>query len=206
MAIIDKDIYKALTEVRPLPITYSVDDLDFMPEDTNRYELIGGELFVSCAPPHLDHQLLIGNLMFQFGLYLREHPVGIMVTTPGIIFDDKNAVIPDLVFATHETVAKNVAGKDEKFDGKFIAAPELIIEIVSMGKKDIERDRVHKRKLYGDFGVKEYWVVEGFFNTIEVYRSEKNEQQLVKRFELHESIETPLLTGLSLKLADIFRS
>jgi Uma2 family endonuclease len=205
MAAIDKDIYRALTEVRPLPIKYTVDDLDFMPEDDNRYELIGGELFVSRAP-HLDHQKLASNLNIEFGIYLKKHPIGIIVTTPGIIFDDKNAVIPDLVFATHETVAKNVAGKDEKFDGKFVAAPELIIEIVSMGKKDIERDRVHKRKPYGDFGVKEYWVVEGFFNTIEVYRLEKTEQQLVKRFELHESIETPLLADFSLKLSDIFRS
>jgi Uma2 family endonuclease len=205
MATIDKDIYRALTEVRPLPITYTVDDLDFMPEDDNRYELIGGELFVSRAP-HLDHQRLITNLFAVFIPYLKENPVGELFTTPGVIFDDKNAVIPDLVFATHETIAKNVAGRDEKFDGKFIAAPELIIEIVSMGKKDIERDRVHKRKLYGDFGVREYWVVEGFFNTIEVYRLEVNEQKLVKRFELHESIETPLLTDFSLKLADIFRS
>jgi Uma2 family endonuclease len=205
MATIDKDIYRALTEVRPLPITYTVDDLEFMPEDTNRYELIGGELFVSRAP-HLDHQLLATNLIGVFVKYLETRPVGIIVTTPGIIFDDKNAVIPDLVFATNETVAKNVAGKDEKFDGKFVAAPELIIEIVSMGKKDIERDRIHKRKLYGDFGVKEYWVVEGFFNTIEVYRLKENEQQLIKRFELHESIETPLLADFSLKLSDIFRS
>ncbi len=205
MAVIDKEIYRALTEVRPLPIRYTVDDLDFMPEDDNRYELIEGDLFVSRAP-HLDHQLLITHLMLELGLYLREHPIGVIVTTPGIIFDDKNAVIPDLVFATHETIAKNVAGKDEKFDGKFIAAPELVIEIISMGKRDIERDRVHKRKLYGDFGVKEYWVVEGFFNTIEVYRLEGAEQQLIKRFDLHESIETPLLSDFSLKLADIFRS
>jgi Uma2 family endonuclease len=205
MATIDKDTYRALTEVRPLPLTYTVDDLDFMPEDTNRYELIGGELHVSRAP-HLDHQRLTRNLMFQFQLYLVEHSVGEIFTTPGIIFDPQNAVIPDLVFATHETIAKNVAGKDEKFDGKFIAAPELVIEIISMGKKDIERDRVYKRKLYGNFQVKEYWVVEGIFNTIEVYRLEENEQKLVKRFDLHESIETPLLANFSLKLSEIFRS
>src|ERR1044072_161766 len=181
MAIIDKDTYRALTEVRPLPLTYTVDDLEFMPEDTNRYELIGGELFVSRAP-HLDHQRLVSHLFAAFIRYLDKNPIGEIFTTPGIIFDDENAVIPDLVFATHETVAKNVAGRDEKFDGKFIAAPELVIEIVSMGKKDIERDRVYKRKLYGNFQVKEYWVVEGIFNTVEVHRLEDNEQKLVKRF------------------------
>ena len=203
--MITEALQNALTEVRPLPIRYTVDDLEFMPEDTNRYELIGGKLFVSRAP-HLDHQLLIGNLIFQFGLYLRENPIGIIVTTPGVIFSPKDAVIPDLVFATHETVKKNVAGEDEKFDGKFIAAPELMIEILSYGKQDVKRDRVFKRQLYGDYGVKEYWVVDGLFNTIEVYRLEDGGQQLVKRFENYENIETPLLPDFSLKLSDIFRN
>jgi len=80
-----------------------------------------------------------------------------------------------------------------------------MIEILSYGKQDIKRDRVYKRELYGNYGVQEYWVVDGLFNTIEVYRLEENGQNLIKRFEVHESIETPLLPDFSLKLADIFK-
>ncbi len=156
--------------------------------------------------PHLDHQRTVTNFIIAFGDYLKKNPIGEIFTTPGVIFSPKDAVIPDLVFATHETVKKNVAGEDEKFDGKFIAAPELMIEILSYGKQDVKRDRVFKRQLYGDYGVKEYWVVDGLFNTIEVYRLEDGGQQLVKRFEIYETIETPLLPGFSLKLSDIFRS
>ncbi len=203
--MISETLQNALTEVRPLPIRYTVDDLDFMPEDTNRYELIGGKLFVSRAP-HLDHQRTVTNFIIAFGDYLKKNPIGEIFTTPGVIFSPKDAVIPDLVFATHETVKKNVAGEDEKFDGKFIAAPELMIEILSYGKQDVKRDRVFKRQLYGDYGVKEYWVVDGLFNTIEVYRLEEGGQQLVKRFEIYETIETPLLPDFSLKLSDIFRN
>lgn len=202
--MINEQIRRALNEVRPLPIRYTADDLEFMPEDDNRYELIGGKLFVSRAP-HLDHQLLVSNLLFQFGFYLKKNPIGIVVTTPGVIFSKEDAVIPDLVFATNETVKKSVAGADEKFEGKFIAAPEFLIEILSYGKKDIEHDRVHKRELYGKFGVKEYWVVDGLFNTIEVYRLTEQGLDRIKRFEIHETIETPLLPDFSLKLTDIFR-
>ena len=159
--MIAENIQKALNEVRPLPIRYTVEDLDFMPEDTNRYELIKGELLVSHAP-HLDHQKLASNLNIELGIYLRKNPIGIVIQTPGIIFSQDDAVIPDLVFAAHETVEKAVIQAGEKFEGKFNAAPELIIEILSYGKKDIERDRVHKRELYGKYGVKEYWVVDGF--------------------------------------------
>jgi len=203
--MITETLQDALTEVRPLPIRYTVDDLEFMPEDTNRYELIGGKLFVSRAP-HLDHQLLITNFIFVFGQYLRKHPIGIIVTTPGVIFSPNDAVIPDLVFATHETVKKNVAGEDKKFDGKFLAAPELMIEILSYGKQDVKRDRIYKRTLYGEYSVKEYWVVDGLFNAIEVYRLEEDGLTLFKRFEIYEMIETPLLPDFSLKLSDIFRN
>jgi len=203
--MISETLQNALTEVRPLPIRYTVDDLEFMPEDTNRYELIGGKLFVSRAP-HLDHQRIVTNFIIAFGDYLKKNSIGEIFTTPGVIFSQKDAVIPDLVFATHETVKKNVAGEEEKFEGKFIASPELMIEILSYGKQDVKRDRVFKRQLYGDYSVKEYWVVDGLFNTIEVYRLEDGGQQLVKRFEIYETIETPLLPSFSLKLSDIFRS
>ncbi len=203
--MIAENLREILNEVRPLPIHYTVDDLDFMPEDTNRYELIEGEIFVSHAP-HLDHQKLASNLHIELGIYLRKNPIGIIVETPGVIFSKEDAVIPDLVFATHETLEKTVIKSGEKFEGKFNAAPELLIEILSYGKKDIERDRVHKRELYGRYGVREYWVVDGFFNTIEVYRLEEKGLERVNRFEIYESIESPILPDFELKLADIFRN
>jgi Uma2 family endonuclease len=203
--MIPETLQHLMTNVRPLPITYTVDDLDFMPEDDNRYELIGGKLHVSRAA-HLDHQILIGHIMFEFQLYLRKNPIGIIATTPGVIFTKKDAVIPDLVFATHETVARNVAGEDEDFDGKFIAAPDLVIEILSFGKKDIERDRVFKRELYGKYKVKEYWVVNGILNSIEVYRLEQDGLNLHKQFYSEEVIETPILPDFEIKLSSIFRS
>lgn len=202
--MINENLRQILNEVRPLPIRYTVDELEFMPEDTNRYELIKGELFVSRAP-HLDHQRTITNFMRVFLPYLEKNPIGEIVTTPGVIFSEKDAVIPDLVFAAHETIEKSVIGEGEQFEGKFNAAPELIIEILSYGKKDIERDRVVKRELYGKYKVKEYWVVDGLFNRTEVYRFADGGMQLIKQFEIHESIETQILPDFELKLTDIFR-
>lgn len=202
--MINESLRQILNEVRPLPIRYTVDELEFMPEDTNRYELIEGELFVSRAP-HLDHQRTVTNFIIAFGEYLKKNPVGEIFTTPGVIFSPKDAVIPDLVFATHDTIEKGVIGEGEQFEGKFKTAPELIIEILSYGKKDIERDRLVKRELYGRYAVKEYWVVDGLFNRIEVYRFADGGMQLIKQFEIYESIETPLLPDFELKLTDIFR-
>src|SRR5215204_3851149 len=105
--MINEQLRQGLNEVRPLPIRYTVDDLELMPEDTNRYELIGGKIFVSRAP-HLDHQRTVTNFMRVFLLYLDKNPIGEIFTTPGVIFSEKDAVIPDLVFATTETIDKSV--------------------------------------------------------------------------------------------------
>ena len=43
-------------------------------------------------------------------------------------------------------------------------------------------------------------------NQIEVYRLDGENEELVKRFEIGESIETPLLPGFTLKLTDIFKN
>src|SRR5215213_6871119 len=195
--MINEQLRQALNEVRPLPIRYTVDDLELMPEDTNRYELIGGEILVSRAP-HLDHQRTVTNFIIVFSDYLKKNPIGEIFSTPGVIFNEEDAVIPDLVFAMNETITRLVPKTGEKFDGKFIGAPELLIEILSYGKQDVERDRVIKRKLYGKYGVQEYWVVDGMFKTIEVYRLTEQGLDRIKRFEVHEIIETPLLPDFAL--------
>ena len=147
---------KIFTEVRPLPIRFTVDDLDCMPDvELKKYEIIGEKLFTGSRAAHLNHQLLASRLLIEFGIYLENNPIGEIVTEPGIIFTKEDAVIPDLVFATHETLKQNVSIKG-KFEGKFNAAPDLIIEILSSSKKDIERDRVYKRSLYSEQKVKEY--------------------------------------------------
>ncbi|HEY0726971.1 MAG TPA: hypothetical protein VGD38_02805, partial [Pyrinomonadaceae bacterium] len=52
----------------------TVADLDAFPDDDGkRYELIEGELFVSCAPG-LPHQLVLHNLQLELGIYLRQNP------------------------------------------------------------------------------------------------------------------------------------
>src|SRR6185436_17733396 len=92
----------------------TIEDLDACPDDNNRYELIGGELFVSRAPG-IPHQRVIQNLQWAFGRYLDEHSIGILVPGAGAIFSDYDAVIPDLVFVRNERWLQVVTG--EKFTG-----------------------------------------------------------------------------------------
>jgi hypothetical protein len=85
------------------PLTIA--DLEATPDDGKRYELIEGELYISdCA--YYTHQTVLVNLMFAACQYLRNHPIGEIVPGTGVILDDFNSVIPDLLFfTTNEKVA-----------------------------------------------------------------------------------------------------
>jgi len=169
-------------------------DVETMPDDGNRYELIDGELYVSSAPSFI-HQTILLNIGAAFLDYLREHPIGRVAPGVGVIFDDYNGVIPDLVFATHERMKKALVG------GRFHGAPEIVIEILSPGASNERRDRHVKRSLYAARGIDEYWIVDPENRSVEVHR--RNEAgDLVFETSLRQSDEltSSFLPGFSVRV------
>jgi Uma2 family endonuclease len=138
------------SKIEPL---LTVADLEACPDDSNRYELIGGELFVSRAPG-IPHQRVVLNLEISLSANLSDNPIGILVPGAGAIFSDYDAVIPDLVFVRSERWNEIVV------NDKFAGAPDLVIEVLSPGKENRERDLLVKRQLYAKYGVEEYWIVD----------------------------------------------
>jgi Uma2 family endonuclease len=53
-------------------------------------------------------------------------------------------------------------------DGKLYAAPDLVVEVLSPGRENEERDRETKLTLYSRRGVLEYWIVDRFTRRVEV--------------------------------------
>jgi Uma2 family endonuclease len=185
-----------LPKIEPL---MTVADLDILPEDNNRYELIGGYLLVSRAAS-VPHQKVIYNIVLPIGNYLAANPVGEIIITPGVIFSDYDAVIPDLVFITTERIPEVIPGGN-KIEG----APDLAIEVVSPGKENSERDRLWKRQLYAQYGVGEYWVIDAWQRTIEVYRLRNNSLEMLEKLRYNDTLSSPLLPDLLLPVADVFR-
>ena len=83
----------------------TIADLDAIPEDGNRYELIEGELFVSRAPS-LKHQGIVSNIDYAFRKYLDQYPIGKIWPGPGVIFSNISGVISDLVYLSNESRAQ----------------------------------------------------------------------------------------------------
>ena len=184
-----------VTKIEPL---MTITDLEAMPEDGNRYEVIEGELFVSCAPG-LTHQQISGNIHYLIRSYLEENAIGSVVATPGLILTELSGVIPDIVFFRPERSQDIISGE------RLTAAPDLVVEIFSPGAENTRRDRVAKRQLYAHHGVAEYWMVEPAKRTVEVYRLQSGSLELVATLTDEDELNTPFLLGFSCATAAIFR-
>jgi Uma2 family endonuclease len=184
------------TQIEPL---LTIDDVDAMPEDGNRYEVIEGELFVSRAPG-LTHQDVSLNLAVYIRSYLSQNPIGKVWTAPGVIFSELSGVIPDLVFVRTER-RKEIASGD-----RITGAPDLVIEIVSPGAENARRDRVAKRQLYGKYGVKEYWLVDPYKRTVEVFVLQGRTLKVQAVYAEGDALISPVLPGFTCNVGSIFQA
>jgi len=170
----------------------TVADLDAFPEDDGkRYELIEGALFVS-RPPGIPHQRVLHNLQFEFELYLKANPIGILVPGAGAIFSNYDAVIPDLVFVRNERWDEVVTGE------KFTGALDLIVEILSPGSQNRQRDLSAKRKLYGKYGVHPE------IREVLVMRRHDDSFHDISLLKDDDELSSPLLPSLALKISTVF--
>ena len=177
---------------------WTVADLEDLPDDGNRYEIIDGALHVTSAP-HTWHQIIVHNLDLVLGVWNLQTGVGLTIPGPGVIFSPSDAVIPDLVWVRRDRFA-DLLGED----GKLHAAPDLAVEVLSEGKTNEERDRTIKRRQYGDWGVREYWIVDRFARTVEVYRLAEGTLQLAVTLGENDELTSPLLPGFVCPVAALF--
>ncbi|NJK61972.1 MAG: Uma2 family endonuclease [Synechococcaceae cyanobacterium SM2_3_1] len=99
-------------------VRWTVADLDLLPENSNRYEIIAGELLVTRAP-HWGHQNASGNTHAELRNWSISSGLGKAVQAPGVIFSNVDNVIPDVVWISNERLAN---GLDEA--GHLTLAPE----------------------------------------------------------------------------------
>jgi len=188
-------------------IRWTVADLELLPDDGRHYEIIAGELFVTRAP-HWKHQ----NVSVKFAMALESWSIqsglGEAAINPGLVFSETDSVIPDVVWASHDRLATML---DEA--GHLIAAPELVIEVLSPGEKNERRDREAKLKLYSDYGVLEYWIAERQHRKVEVYRrdanqfTEKSSRSLLRlayTLSDEDELSSPVLPGFKLRVSQLF--
>lgn len=174
-------------------------DLDLLPENGLRYEIIDGELFMT-KMPHWEHQRTCGKAFHMLDEWSQKTRFGQASLNPGVIFSETDDVVPDVVWVSNERLE---ALLDEA--GHLTGAPELAIEVLSPGVKHEQRDRQAKLKLYEVQGVREYWIVNWRLREVEVFRRKDARLLLVGKLLAEDTLSSPLLPGFTCPVMDLFR-
>jgi len=173
---------------------YTYEDYLKTPDD-ERYELIEGELLMTPSPIP-KHQRISRELEFEMMKFVKANDLGEIFYAPcDVYLDNENVVQPDILFISKERL--NIIG-EKNIQG----APDLVIEIIS--ESTAYRDLVQKKKLYGKFGVKEYWIVIPGEELVEVYILKDNTFMFHKTYGKGDTVESPYLKKLKIELKDIF--
>jgi len=187
-----------IKELEIAKVRWTSSDLELFPNDDARYEIIGGELFVTRAP-HYKHQIVADNTCFALKKWSRLTGLGVVVSAAGVIFGDSDNVIPDVVWLEQGRLEEIL---DDQ--GHLTAAPDLVVEVLSAGTSQERRDRELKLKLYSSQGVREYWILDWCRKSIQIYRRENAALGLVATLFENDAITSPLLPDFVCKLSEIF--
>ena len=153
------------------PRIWTVAEVLELPDDGNRYEVVGGELLVSPSP-RFDHQEAVMQLWSLLTPYLREHLVGHAAVSPADIeFSPIDLVQPDVF------VVPLVNGKRPR-NWSDVTALVLAAEVLS--PSSARADRVLKRALYRRQRVSEYWVVDTNARVVERWRPDDERPEIVE--------------------------
>ena len=192
-----------MTTAKPILRTgmrMSVDEFLDLPEtdDKLRLELDDGELYVMPRPRRV-HQFLALQLGTYFVNYLdsfTEPPAEVYFELVIILSrEPRRVLVPDLCIFLREHTDIFVGGYAE-------GPPDIAIEILS---SDRNRDLVHKRQIYAEAGIPEYWIFDPRKDTVTPL--ELQGEVYVERGVLgaEDTLTTALLPGLVIPLADLFQ-
>ena len=168
------------------------------PDDKLKMELDDGVLYIM-PRPRLRHQSAQNELIYYFRSHFRA-----FAEPPGEVYADFVVALPaelPRLFAPDLSIVlrgSEVVVNDRMIEG----APDIVMEILST---DRNRDLVRKRQVYATAGIPEYWIFDWLNDT--ALQLELRNGQYVERAVLtgDDTLTTPLLPGLAIPLADVFR-
>ncbi|MBD0388389.1 MAG: Uma2 family endonuclease [Nostoc sp. C3-bin3] len=131
----------------------------------SQYELVAGELVA--MPPESPKNVQIS--LFLLVNFLKFVPVNRLSNKVEIVVAGSRATthIPDLVVLTDE-LATALEGATRSTITLDMPPPALVVEVVSPGKANEDRDYRYKRSEYAARGIVEYWIVDPQINVVAV--------------------------------------
>ena len=174
---------------------YTYDELVAeLPETNQPHELWEGELIMSPAPSFF-HQKIAFRLQRALHDWVVAHSLGEVVGAPiDMVLSPHNVAQPDVAFIARDRL---------HIIQRVIMGPaDFVAEIISLGGRS--RDRIEKRDLYEQYGVKEYWIIDPEPETVDVLVLGNGRYDLAMRCGPADTAQSRLLPGFEMAGADLF--
>lgn len=135
-------------------------------EENERIEIINGRA-VMMAPPSSIHQEIAAELTRQFGNYLEGKQCKVYPAPFGVRLFERDGESPEDVDTMVEPDLSVVCDRNKIDKHGCKGAPDLVIEILS--PSSLRHDRFVKLGLYQRAGVREYWIVDPEYKSVQVF-------------------------------------
>ena len=145
--------------------------------------------------PSFYHQKVVLRFYKALDTWVTAHGLGEVVVAPiDMVLSEHQTTQPDVAF-----IARDRLGIIQEA----IAGPaDLVAEVLSLGSRT--RDRIEKRDLYEQHGVKEYWIIDPESQTVDVMFSERGVFQLAMRCGTGQTAQSRLLPGFQIAVQELF--
>jgi Uma2 family endonuclease len=165
-----------------------------LPESTLPVELWDGEIIMSPAPSFY-HQEVVDRFHDHLKSWVRKHRAGKTGVAPlDMVLTPSRATQPDVVFISSERL--------DIIQGRLRGPADLVAEVISPESR--RRDRIDKRDLYEQHGVREYWMIDPEAGTVEVLHLESGAFKLAGRWHAGETATSRLLKGFEVPVTELF--
>lgn len=177
-------------------------DLADLPEalDSTRFELIAGNVYL-CEAEHWRHQAAGDAITRLLTDWDDQAGHGLTVPTPTLLLSLYDSVVPDVTWTRRERLRGLITD-----EGYFSAAPDLVIEVLSLDPAHHQRDVELKRALYAHHGVGEYWIVDWRARRVHLFQRQLAALRYARTLNGADLFTSPLLPGFARTVADLCAS
>lgn len=177
---------------------WTVEMVNALPEDGNRYEVVDGELLVSPGPSYT-HQWAAQELYWLMRLFVESTGHDMILAPAAVAYGPGTEIQPDLFVLPRAPGGRRARRLEDV--GRLV----LAVEVTS--PSTARSDRHLKRRLFARERVPEYWIVDPAARVVERWRPEDEEPEFLTERLAWKPVETvaPLVIDLEAYFRQVHR-
>ncbi|MDQ0338547.1 Uma2 family endonuclease [Caldalkalibacillus uzonensis] len=166
-----------------------------------RWELIDGKPYNMTPAPSWEHQYIVGELHFALRAYFGNKACYVAVAPFDVYLSAKEDYDhPDHVLQPDLSV---ICNPNQLASKGCYGPPTLVVEVLSPATA--LKDRNEKLKLYQQFGVQEYWIVDPGYKMVEVLGLEDGYYRTKEAFGKEGQLRSFIFKDLTINLKPVFQ-